>query len=283
MKPTLTKMLTKFSVVLGLFCFFQTVNSTVYAQTTEVKLFAHRGGAYEFDENTIDAFQQTYDKGVRGYELDVRRTKDGHLVVFHDSDFKRIVGIEGGVEDSNLEEIKALKTKEGNAIPTLNEVVTFFKDKPGVYIEFEMKTNSPMYDVEVLHEYCDELYQATYSNKPQGSDYLLTSFDKRPLKYLKTNYPDVDLLFIKGAALTQSVIDEAKELGVSRIGANVHNTSRNMVVAAKNQGITVSLWPGHSVEDFLVGVSLGSDYLCTDVPIAVLEWVKTNAPYITIK
>lgn len=268
---------------LGITFILTAFHTTSLAQTAEVKLFAHRGGAYEFDENTLEAFTRTYEQGIRGYELDVRRTKDGELVIFHDDTFKRVLGIKGGIEELTLEEVRALKTKKGNAIPTLKEVVAFFKDKPGIYIEFEMKTNKPMYPEDVLHQYCDELYQETYANKPEGSEYVLTSFDKRPLTYLRSAYPEVELLFIKGEALSQSVIQEAKEIGVTRIGASVHKTSRNMVVEAKKQGITVSLWPGRSVDDFLLGVSLGSDYLCTDVPIAVTEWVKANADHITIK
>ena len=254
-----------------------------FSQNAEVKLFAHRGGAHEYDENTISAFTATYEKGIRGYETDVRLTKDGHLVIFHDANFERIVGIGGGIEDMTLAEVKELKTKKGNSIPTLDEVVEFFKDKPGVYIEFEMKTNKPVYSESDLHKYCDQLYQKTYSNKPEGSDYVLTSFDKRPLQYLKKTYPEVDMLFIKGEGLTKKVVDEAKELGVNRIGASVHGTSRNMVIEAKKQGITVSLWPGRSIDDFLLGVYLGSDYLCSDVPITVIEWVKANAPEIKIK
>ncbi|VTP94709.1 Glycerophosphoryl diester phosphodiesterase [Sphingobacterium daejeonense] len=254
-----------------------------FSQKAEVKLFAHRAGAHEYDENTISAFKATYEKGMRGYETDVRLTKDGQLVIFHDDNLERIVGIKGKIEEMTLEEIKKLKTKKGNPIPTLDKVVEFFKDKPGVYIEFEMKTNKPMYSEEDLQKYCDQLYEKTYSNKPAGSDYLLTSFDKRPLQYLKKTYPKVDMLFIKGEGLTQKVVDEAKELGINRIGASVHGTTRNMVIEAKKQGIIVSLWPGRSIDDFLLGVYLGSDYLCSDVPISVTEWVKENAPEIKLK
>ncbi|MEC3878118.1 glycerophosphodiester phosphodiesterase [Parapedobacter sp. 10938] len=272
----------KFRIV-GLFAAILLLGNTVYAQQAEVKLFAHRGGAHEYDENTISAFQATYDKGLRGYELDVRRTADDQLVIFHDANLKRIVGQEGAIEDLTLDEIKKLRTKKGNEIPTLDEVLAFFSDKPWVYIEFEMKTNKPMYDEKTLEAYCDQLYQKAYAAMPPTSNYVLTSFDTRPLRYLKTTYPTVDLLLIKGAPLSQEVLDEAKELGIDRVGCNVDGTTRAMVKEAKKQGFKVSLWPGRSVADFLLGVSLGSDYLCSDVPVAVTEWVKANAPWITLK
>lgn len=271
-----------FQVSLALLIFLICVSSSS-AQTTEVKLFGHRGGAFEYDENTIEAFQETYDRGLRGYEIDIRRTKDNHLVLFHDADLKRIVGQDGPIEELTLDEVKGLRTKEGNPIPTLDEVLAFFSDKPGLYIEFEMKTNNPMYDEKTLEQYCDQLYEKVYGSIPSNSDYVLTSFDKRPLRYLKTNYPSVDLLFIKSQGISQSILDEAKEMGVDRIGCNIDGTTRAMVKEAQKQGFKVSLWPGRSVEDFLLGVTLGSDYLCSDVPVAVTDWVQENAPWITLK
>jgi len=257
--------------------------SDLLAQQAEVKVFAHRGGAHEYDENTMQAFQESYAKGIRGYETDIRITKDGHLVIFHDADLKRIVGKEGPIESLTLDEVKQLRTKKGNPIPTLDEVLAFFSDKPGVYIEFEMKTDKPMYDENTLTRYCDELHANVYASRPATSEYLLTSFDKRPLQYLKKTYPSADLLFIKSTGLSREVLDEAKELGVSRVACNISNTTRAMVQEAKKQGFKVSLWPGRSVADFLLGVSLGSDYLCSDVPVQVTEWVKANAPHITLR
>ncbi|MBL1410177.1 glycerophosphodiester phosphodiesterase [Sphingobacterium faecale] len=257
--------------------------SYCFAQKAEVKLFAHRGGMAETDENTISAFETTYNRGLRGYETDIRITKDGHLVIFHDDSFDRMLGIKGSIETLTLKEIKKLKTKKGNPIPTLDEFLTFFKDKDGVYIEFEMKTNKPLYDETTLEKYCDMLYTKAYAAKPANSDYVLTSFDPRPLKYLKQKYPNVDLLLIKSEALSQKVLDEAKGLGVTRVGCRAEKTTRSMVTEAKKQGFTVSLWPGHSVEDFFLGVALGSDYLCSDVPYEVTERVRNSAPWITLK
>ncbi|MGO1244697.1 MAG: glycerophosphodiester phosphodiesterase [Sphingobacterium sp.] len=255
----------------------------VVAQQAAVKIFAHRGGKLEYDENTMQAFRQVYEKGLRGYEIDIRITKDNHLVVFHDADFKRVLGIEGSVETSTLNEIKALRTKKGNPIPTADEVIEFFNSKSGLYVEFEMKTKSPLYEPELLERYCDMLYQKVYANMPEGSEYLMTSFDTRPLKYLGDKYPQVEMLLIRGEGLSENVLEEAKKLGITRLGCSVHGTNKKMVDKAKKEGFTVSLWPGHSVEDFLLGVALGSDYLCTDVPVAVTDWVNEHGSWITLK
>jgi|SRR5690625_336038 len=255
----------------------------VYSQSAEVKVFAHRGGKLEFDENTLSAFESSYSEGLRGFELDVRRTRDNHLVIFHDANFERIFGIEGSIEESTFDEIMALKTKEGNQIPTLNEVLEFFNSKPWLYVEFEMKTNNPLYDEDVMMDYCDELYEKIYKNKPPTSEYVMTSFDTRPLKYIKEKYPFADLLLIRSEGLSPDFLKSARELGIKRVGCRIEGTTREIVRKAKKQGFIVSLWPGSSIEDFILAIGLESQYICTDVPVAVYKWVEENAPWIVLK
>lgn len=253
-----------------------------YAQVKSVNIHAHRGGAHEYDENTLYALSQTYEQGIRGFEIDIRLTKDGELVLFHDASLERMVGVEGPIEDLTLSEIKSLRTKVGNEIPTLDEVLHFFKDKEGVYLEFEMKTNNPMYDETELKEYCGQLVEKVYASKPATSSYLLTSFDKRPLAYLKENYPEAELMLIKSVALSEELLQEARELGLNRVACRIEGTSRAVVQQAKKEGFTVCLWPGTTIDDFLLGVALGGDRLCTDIPIAVSKWVDENAPWLEL-
>lgn len=257
--------------------------SNSFAQQKEVKIFAHRGGAYEYDENTMYAFQESYKEGARGFELDIRLTKDKHLVLIHDPSMKRTVGIDRPIEDLTLKEVKELRTLKGNPIPTLEEAVAFFKDKPGLYIEFEMKTQKPEYDEETLKYYCDQVYSKVYKSVPQGSDYVLTSFDKRPLRYLKANHAEASLVLLKSEGLSEDLMAEANKLDINRIGCRLEGTTRDMVKKARKEGFKITLWPGRNVEDFLLGVMLEPDGLCTDVPVEVMTWVKENAPWITIK
>lgn len=256
---------------------------TATAQQAEVKLFAHRGGSYEVDENTLEAFRSSYENGLRGFETDIRITRDGKLVMFHDSSLERTTGQEGTIENMTSGELRKIKTKKGNPILFLDEFLAYFKDKKGVYIEFEMKTNHPLYDEATLKKYCDELYSKVMAARPEGSDYVFTSFDKRPLRYLKSTYPGVDLLFIKSAGLSDGVIAELKELGITRIGCRLEGTTRKMVEEAKKQGITVSLWPGHTIDDFILGIGLGADYLCSDIPVEVSKWVRDNLPWVKLR
>lgn len=250
------------------------------AQHRSPTLFAHRGGAYELDENTLPALQTSYNHGLRGFEVDVHLTKDNEIVVIHDHTIDRTMQGSGTVEQMTAAELKGIKTKKGNSVLFLDEALNFFNHYPGLYVEFEMKTRTDDYTDEVVQKFSDQLQEQVYKNKPESSTYLLTSFDKRPLKHLKTKYQSDNLLFIISKPLSDDVLSQAKELGINRVGCNIGGTNRTMVKKAQEQGFVVTLWPGKSVDDFMLGYALGADYLCSDVPMEVYTFLKNNATWI---
>lgn len=107
-------------------------------------IIAHRGDVSKAPENTLPAFQRALESGADGIELDVRLTRDGQLVVFHDRNLKRIGGVRGLVSNASLEEMRSLDAGEwfgpefrGVQAPTLDEV---FDLLPSNYlINVEMK------------------------------------------------------------------------------------------------------------------------------------------------
>jgi len=104
---------------------------------------AHRGGAALMPENTLEAFRNGMAAGADGYELDLQVTKDGYVVISHDTRVDRCTNGTGSINDMTLAEVKALDagyrfTTDGGAtypyrgkgikIPTLDEVL----DEPAI-------------------------------------------------------------------------------------------------------------------------------------------------------
>ncbi len=92
-------------------------------------------------------------------------------MIFHDASLERITGQQGIIEEMSAAAIRKIKTKKGNSILFLDELLDFLKDKPGVYLELEMKTNPTAYPQRLLEKYCDQLYEAAMAKKPAGSTY----------------------------------------------------------------------------------------------------------------
>jgi glycerophosphoryl diester phosphodiesterase len=104
-----------------------------------IKIVAHRGLHAEHPENSLAAFRAA---GERGYaaECDVRLTKDGELVAFHDATLERMTDGTGLVAQRTLAELQSLhlKTSDGptkESVPTLRQVLGTFD--LGLFVELK--------------------------------------------------------------------------------------------------------------------------------------------------
>lgn len=271
------KKLTMFIIAVSAIAFY-----SFSANAQEVRFFSHRGGRMEFDENTMQAFEASYKAGYRGFETDIRMTKDGELFITHDSNLERTTNGTGVLEEKTADEIKALDTKKGNKMLLFDEFVKWIASKGDMeYVEFELKTKPEKYYPEdKLHEYCDRIYKSVMAVKPANALFIITSSDERGLLYIKNKYPDAQLLWIVSKPVNDETIDKCLSLGIPRIGAMLEGTSRAMVKKAHDKGLIVSLWPSHTIDDIMLGVYLGSNTLCTDIPIQTKKFITKKAKWI---
>ena len=94
-------------------------------------LIAHRGVHYKYLENTIPSFLEAIKKQYI-IELDIQLTKDEEIIVFHDTNLKRIFGIDRDISDLTLKEIKKYKY-----IPTLKESLNIINGRVPIIIDIK--------------------------------------------------------------------------------------------------------------------------------------------------
>lgn len=110
-------------------------------------LFGHRGYSAIAPENTLAAFRMCIDKGIPGVELDVHLCKTGELVVVHDSNLKRVGGVDLVVEELPFDQLRTIDVGShkgpeyaGARIPKLEEL--FELCGASLYYDIELKTNA---------------------------------------------------------------------------------------------------------------------------------------------
>jgi glycerophosphoryl diester phosphodiesterase len=258
-------------------CVVQSLVVGVIAQEAGPIILAHRGG-FEREENTLEAFRNSYESGVRGFETDIRMSQDGALVILHDDTLDRTYDAKGTVESKTAAELRPVTSKEGRKLLFLDDFLAFFADKPGCYIELEMKTsNKTAYPDDRLEEYCRKLHAAAEARKPESSTYVYSSFDERSLRVMHALDPKAPLSLIAGKPCSAEFIKKAKAVGADRIACQLKGTSRAAVEEAHKQGLLVNAWPGYSVDDYYLARGLGLDVHCTNIPTTVQK-VKEKLP-----
>lgn len=120
-------------------------------------IIAHRGASAEAPENTLVAFLLAFMQGADAVEADVRMTSDGHLVVVHDEDTKRVSGVSLKVSKTSLEKLRGLdvgrvKTKKGQGqrMPRLEEVLDMMPEEKLLLLHLKIGPDGLVRLIELL-------------------------------------------------------------------------------------------------------------------------------------
>ncbi len=132
----LTELITKTALLFNAFVSGVIALSTHCVFADEPIPIGHRGMLRHAPENTLPAFAVCLELGI-GFELDVRTTKDGHLVVIHDDSVERTTDGPGcSIRKLTLKQVKQLDAGRwfdpvftGVRIPTLEETFELIKQR----------------------------------------------------------------------------------------------------------------------------------------------------------
>jgi len=124
------------------------------ASSNTILVAAHRGAHNGNFENSIASTKKAIQLGVDIIEMDVRTTKDGYLILMHDSSIDRTTTGTGKVEDLSLAEIRKYKLKapygriSKESVPTFEEFLKVIKGK--ILVDIDMKTDNAKGVVEAV-------------------------------------------------------------------------------------------------------------------------------------
>lgn len=107
-------------------------------------IIAHRGDHSRVPENTLAAYEAAIASGADYVEVDLRTTRDGHLVILHDEDVYRMTGNQGEVKDLTYDQIRkmTIKPRDKNDtgvyhIPDFASVLKLCRGRINIYLDFK--------------------------------------------------------------------------------------------------------------------------------------------------
>lgn len=245
------------------------------AQRYPVAVIAHRGFSKVAPENTLSAFKAAIDADADVIELDVHRTRDGQVVVIHDSSVNRTTNGQGDVADLTLGQIKQLDAGgwfspafQGERVPTLDEALSLIKGRANVMIEVKSKAS----DLPRLIHQSIERFQ-------MRQEVFVSSFYQGPLSGMQSLVPNLAI----GALITplQNPAKRAQHVKASMAQAYHKSVDPGDVKSAKAAGLRVHVWTVNAPADMARVARAGVDGIITDDVItcqSVLEGVF-SAPF----
>lgn len=228
-------------------------------------LVSHRGGQLEFDDNAAGGFALCYAKGLRGFETDVRMSKDGVMYIMHDDTVDRTTDGKGKCMEKTIAELTALKLKKsGEHVPTLQQLADVFKGKKDFRIEWEMKEGDGLMPRD--EEYCRKLHQIVTSTLEPGT-YVFTSFSENAIRTMKKLFPDAPVGYIRGEGVNGKNIATAKAMGCTFIAVSMDKSTAEQVKAAHDAGLFTAGWMVDTPEAYRKAAEKGFDSVTTDLPL----------------
>jgi hypothetical protein len=148
-------------------------HARVAARRAKVHIICHRGASEFAHENTLEAYRASFELGADGNEIDIRATKDGVLVCFHDDMLDHLLVAYGDVSDYTWEELRQFPFREPGSfgdqcrIPTLAEVFELHRQHAGL-IHLDIKRPNLDQAIAKLLDQFDLWDHVAYCNTETG-------------------------------------------------------------------------------------------------------------------
>jgi glycerophosphoryl diester phosphodiesterase len=187
-------------------------------------VLAHRGDHRWHPENSLAALMTALEQpGCDGIEFDVRASRDGIPVLYHDATLTRVHGRPGAVADLSASELDAL------GVPTLAAVLEAVPRR--AFLDIELKVELGRALIEVL----------AAGRGPALSNAVISSFDGRAIRRVRELAPRWPT-WLNAVDLSPATIGRAIELGCDGISVEWHAVDGSRVSRAQFVGLDVAAW-----------------------------------------
>ena len=239
-------------------------------------IVGHRGARGEAPENTAAGFQVAMEAGVTEIELDVRLSRDGHLIVVHDANVTRTTGERGKAHHYTLSQLEVLDARRNTpgwhsplGIPSLREVVDLCG--PSMRFQFEVKGA----DRAILHRLAHQLVD--FINQRQMNDrVVVTSSHTGFLRMLGTMTAHIERGYVAEYRYQQPT-RRAVALGCTWLMPRHTMVTPALMRRARRRNLKVSTWTVNDLTRAERMVELGVDGIITDFPTSFIAHFQRRA------
>ncbi|WP_454605770.1 glycerophosphodiester phosphodiesterase [Streptomyces tendae] len=210
----------------------------------------HRGVMGLEPENTLRSFVAAQQAGLDVIELDLHLSKDGALVVMHDTDVDRTTDGTGAIADKTLAELRALDAGRGERVPVFEEVL----DAVRTPLQAEIK------DVAAARALAEVITRRDLVSRVEVS-----SFHDAAVAEIARLVPGIRTALIASRYGTD-IVDRAVAVGAATVCLNIRRLTLEIVEHARKADLRIIGWVVNTQDHLRLVRALELDGATTDYP-----------------
>jgi glycerophosphoryl diester phosphodiesterase len=259
----------------------------VAATDSDVDVIAHRGSSGAAPENTLAAIRLAIRHDADVVENDIQRTRDGELVIIHDTTLDRTTDVEQvfparapwNVGDFTLEEIKRLDAGSwfaprfaGQEVPTLEEWVNAVGGQAGMLLE----PKSPALYPGIERDLDKELRSLPAFNRALRADRVVVQcFDHVWLRQYEDLAPDVPVGLLYGTDPTEAEVTAASTWA-QQVNPALGAIEEDTVERIHAHGLETHVWTVNAGQDMYRAMEWGVDGIITNYPQVLNDLIRSS-------
>jgi glycerophosphoryl diester phosphodiesterase len=201
-------------------------------------------------ENTLRSFVAAQHAGLDVIELDLHLSKDGALVVMHDTDVDRTTDGTGAIAEKTLAELRALDAGRGEHVPVFEEVLEAVTSP----LQAEIK------DVQAARALAEVMLRRDLVSRVEVS-----SFHDEAVAEIARLVPGVRTALI-GSRYGTDIVERAVETGASTVCLNIRRLTLEIVEMARKADLKIIGWVVNTQDHLRLVRALQLDGATTDYP-----------------
>lgn len=253
-----------------------------------MKIIAHRGASKERPEHTLAAYELAAERGADGFECDIRLTRDGELVCFHDRTIDRVAvekpedssGVISEMTLAQLRELNIGSIEEPQRVLTFREFLQYFQDirhsASSRACEIFVETKHPnRYGPKVEYALQTELQRAGLATGPDSAAVHLISFSPQSLVRFRLINSEIHRILLRreyqrilNPTLQSMGVIDAHGLSVAR------GRIRPDIIGRYGDG--TYMWTADKEDDVRFAARRGVTWLATNYPGRARLWAESE-------
>ena len=233
-------------------------------------VIAHRGSAGAAPENTLAAIRRAIKDGADWIEIDVQESRDGEVIVVHDSDFMKLAGNPLKIWEGDLAEIQQIDIGSwfspefaSERTPTLAQVLAETRGRAKLLIELKYYGHDEALEQRVV-DVVEEMDMA--------DEVIAMSLHLPGVEKLKALRPEWTV-----GLLAATAVGDLSRMDVDFLAVNAGMATATFIRRSQDAGKPVYVWTINDALSMTGWLSRGVDGLITDEPEMALEVMAQRA------